>query len=626
MLQSFREQIKGWVATVIIGLLIIPFALWGVNSYFQYGDGGDWVAQIDGEAITVGEFRNEYQQQLSRFQQMLGEQYRPELFDTPSTREQVLEGMVDRALLEVRTREAGYRVGNAELASEIMAMEAFQVEGKFDRQVMRDRLAQIRMSESTFYARLRSDKALSQLPEAIRNSEFVLPAEVERGVALLEEKRTATWLAVPAVKFLPQITITDADIEQHYQAEQARFMTEESVVLEYIELDAETMPAGAAEPTEAELADLYAQEEERFKQPEQRRARHILVDDEATALAVKARLDQGEDFAKLAAELSKDGGSAENGGDLGLVAKGVMVGPFDDAMFSMKPDEVRGPVKTEFGYHLIQLMEVQAGTNVPLAAVRDQLVSEWRLREGGERFARAGEQLADLVYANPDSLQPAADALGLKIQRTAGVTRSGGGDVATEQRVRDAAFSPEVLVEKRNSGVIELDEGHVTVVRVAEHQPSALRPLAEVRDEVINTLRETRAGEMAQAKADEIAVAMRGGAQAEDIAKRESLPQPMSRTIARNGRDAPAEVAKALFDAPRPSGAPVVGVTKLGAADRMVFRIDQVTPGDFAGLGEAERSSRRDALAQRQASLAQAAYSESLQRAADVKLQPEKTR
>lgn len=634
MLQSFREQIKGWVATVVIGLLIIPFALWGVNSYFQYGDGGDWVAQVDGEPITVNEYRNEFQQQLNRFQQMLGEQYRAELFDTPRTREQVLEQMVQRALVEKRTKAAGYRVGDAELAEEIMGLEFFQVDGKFDRRVMRDKLAQIRMTEAGFDARLRRDMTLAQLPSAIRASEFALPSEVERGVALLEEQRSATWIAVPAVKFLPQVQLSEAEIEKHYQATQASYKTEETVALDYIELSVAALPAATATPTDAELEEVYAQEAERFQQPEQRRASHILITAEpgaeakaeAQARDLLARIQKGEDFAKLAAQFSADPGSAANGGDLGLVPKGVMVGPFDDAMYSMKVGELRGPVQSEFGYHVMRLEEVQPGSNLPFAQVKAQLASEWQQRQGAERYAKAAEQLADLVYANPDSLQPAAEALGLKIARISGVTRNGGTGIATEQKVRDAAFSPEVLVEQRNSGVIETGESQLAVVRVAEHTVATLRPLAEVRDQVVSALQEVRAGELAQAQADVVATALRAGEQPDAVAKRERLAAPMSRTLKRNGRDAPAEIAKALFEAGRPSAKPIVGMSTLGNGDRLVFRVEQVVPGDVTLLSEAERSSRRDTLSQRHASLALAAYTEALKRGADVKLQPEKTR
>lgn len=627
MLQSFRDQIKGWVATVVIGLLIIPFALWGVNSYFQYGAGGEWVAEIDGEKITVAEYRGEVQQQLARYQAMLGAQYRPELYDTPRLRQQVLEGMVDRALVERRTRQAGYRVGDAQLAEEIRAMEFFKVDGKFDRQVMRDKLASVRMTVPGFEARIRRDMTLSQLPDAIRNSEFVLPDEAARGVALLEEQRTATWIALPAVTFLKQVEVSEADVEAHYQAQQARYMTEESVTLEYLTLTPETLPAEASSaPTDAELRDLYAQESARFNQPEQRRARHILVDDEASAKAILAKLQGGADFAALATAESKDAGSAANGGDLGLMRKGDNVGPFDEALFAMQPGELRGPVKTDFGFHVIQLEEVVAGTAKPFEAVAAELAAEWQQRHAAERYGKVAEQLADAAYSNPDSLQPAAELLGLKLARVAGVTRTGGAEIATEQAVRDAAFGPEVLVERRNSGVIEIGEQQVAVVRVVEHQPSVLRPLAEVREEVTAAVREAKASALAQAKAEAIAAELRAGVAPDVIAKREQLPTPMARSLKRNGRDAPPEVAKALFDAARPVDAPVVGITRLGEADRMVFRVEKVVPGDLAALDEAEQAARRDALGQRRAALAMYAYTDSLKREAAVKLQPEKTR
>jgi peptidyl-prolyl cis-trans isomerase D len=633
MLQSFREQIKGWVATVVIGLLIIPFALWGVNSYFDYGD-SSWVAQIDDDQISQAEFRNEFQQQLNRFQQMLGEQYRPELFDTPQTRARVLDQMVERALVERRARAAGYRVGDAELAEEIRGIDAFHVDGKFDRKVMRDRLASIGLTEAAFDARLRRDMTLAQLPEAIRASEFALPGEVERATALLQEQRNATWIAVPAIKFLPEVRIADADVEQYYQANQAQFMTEESVTLEYLELSPETLPPDATVPSDAELSDIYQQEKARFSEPEQRRAVHILVlvepgEDakaEAEAKALLARVQKGEDFATLAQQESDDPGTASSGGDLGLIKRGDTVGAFEDAVFSMQVGEVRGPVKSEFGYHVIRLEEVRPGAEQPFAQVKAQLAAEWQQRQAAERYGKAAEQLADLAYSNPDSLAAAADALGLIIGRVAGVTRSGGADIATEQRVRDAAFAPEVLVEKRNSGMIELGEAQVVVVRVAEHTPAALRPLAEVRDEVVGRLRDARATEMAQAKADAVAAELRRGARPDEVAKREKLPSPMVRSLTRNAQDAPPEVAEALFAAGKPAGAPIVGVTKLGNGDRMVFRLESVVPGDAAGMSQAQRDARRDQLAQRSAGMTEAAYVEALKRDAEVKLQPENTR
>jgi len=630
MLQRFRDQIKGWVATVIIGLLVVPFALWGVNSYFNYAQ-SDWVAMVDGDPISVGEFRSEYQQQLARFQQMFGAQYRPELFDTQTTRDQVVDQMVRRVLVERRTRDGGYRVSDAQLAEEIQKMEFFQVDGKFSREVMGQRLKSINMTPAQFDARLRKDMLLAQLPDAITNSEFITATELARAVALRDEQRAATWIAVPAVRFLPEIKLSDAELETWYAANKARYLTEEMVTLEYLELEPSSLKAADVEPTEAQLHEIYAAEGERFSRAEQRQARHILLDSsdpakaEAEAQAIVARIQKGEDFGKLAQELSKDPGSAAQGGDLGWMERGVMVGAFDDAVFAMKEGEVRGPVRTEFGVHVIRLDGVRAAQSRPFEEVRAELAAKWRADQASERLVKASEQLADITYANPDSLEQAATALGLKVMTVAGVTRAGGGGIAVEQKVRDAAFSVDVLGERRNSSPIELEPEHLVVVRVAEHQPAVQRAFAEVRDQVLDAAREERAGTMAQALAEALAVKLRAGAIPEQLAKAERLPAPVTRTLKRSAQDAPPEVSRALFGAGQPVvGSLLAGVAPLANGDRMVFRVDAVIPGDAAAMAEAERDARRAELARRTSTIALTAYTAALEKASEVKYQKDK--
>ena len=630
MLQRFRDQIKGWVATVIIGILVVPFALWGVNSYFNYTQ-GEWVAMVDGEPITVREFRDEYQQQLARFQQMFGAQYRPELFDTQTTRDQVVEQMVRRALVEVRTRDGGYRISDAQLAAEIQRLEFFQVDGKFSREVMGQRLASIRMSPAQFDARLRRDMLLAQLPDAITGSEFVTPAELARAIALRDEQRAATWIAVPAVKFLPEARLTDAELEAWYEANKARYMTEETVALEYLELTPAQLKGEVAAPTEDQLREAYAAEQERYARPEQRSASHILLDAtdpakaEAQAKELVARIQKGEDFAKLAGQLSQDPGSAGQGGSLGWIERGVMVGAFDDAVFSMKEGEVRGPVRTEFGVHVIRLDGVRPAQSKPFEEVRAELAAKWTADQAAERFVKASEQLADITYANPDSLQQAAEALGLEVRTVAGVTRAGGGDIAVEPRVRDAAFSVDVLGERKNSNPLELEPERIVVLRVADHQPAAQRAYAEVKDLVADAAREERAGELAQAQAEKVAQQLRDGAIPEQVARAERLPAPVTRTLKRSAQDAPPEVSRALFGAGQPTaGQALAGIAPLANGDRMVFRVDAVIPGDVAALTEAEREARRADLVRRGGTVALTAYTAALERAAKVEYQKDK--
>lgn len=630
MLQRFREQIKGWVATVIIGLLVVPFALWGVNSYFNYGQ-DDWVAMVDGEPVTVAEFRNEHQQQLARLQQMFGAQYRPELFDTQTTRDQVVEQMVRRALVELRVRDGGYRISDSQLAAEIQSLEFFQVDGKFSREVMGQRLASINMTPGQFDARLRRDMLLAQLPDAITGSEFVTATELARSVALRDERRAATWIAVPAVKFLPEVKLAEADLLAWYEANKARYMTEETVALEYLELTPAALKGEAAQPTEEQLRELYAAESERYQRAEQRSVRHILLDGgdpaaaEAQARALVERIGKGEDFAKLAEQLSQDPGSASQGGSLGWIEKGVMVGAFDDAAFAMKEGEVRGPVTTEFGVHVIKLDGIRAQQVRPFEEVRGELAAKWTADQATDRFVKASEQLADITYANPDSLQAAAEALGLEVRKVADVTRAGGGDIAVEQRVRDAAFSVDVLGERKNSSPLELEPERIVVLRVAEHQPAAQRGYDEVREQVADAARDEKAGELAQALAESVAEQLRGGAIPEQVARAARLPDPVTRTLQRSAQDAPPEISRALFGAGQPAaGKSLAGVARLANGDRMVFRVDAVIPGDLAGLGEAERQGRRDELARRGATIALTAYTAALERAADVKYQKDK--
>lgn len=630
MLQNFRDRIKGTVATVIIGLLVVPFALWGVSSYFNYSQ-GEWVAQVNGEPITVNEFRSEYQQQLARFQQMLGAQYRPELFDNQNTRDQVVEQMTRRALVELRTRDGGYRISDAQLAAEIQTLEFFQVDGKFSREVMSQRLAGLNMTPAGFDARLRRDMLLTQLPDAITDSEFVTRAELDRAIALRDEQRAATWIAVPAVRFLPEVQLSDADLTAWYEANKARYLTEETVALEYLELTPAELQGKVAAPTEDQLRDAFAAEQERYSRPEQRSARHILLDAsdpaKATALATElvARLQKGEDFGALAEKLSQDPGSASQGGSMGWMERGVMVGAFDDTVFAMKEGEVRGPVTTEFGIHVIRLDGVRAAQSRPFDEVRVELTAKWMTDQATERFAKASEQLADITYANPDTLQQAADALGLKVRSVAEVTRAGGSDIAVEQRVRDAAFSVDVLGERKNSSPLELEPERVVVVRVTEHKPAGQRGFDEVRALVLDAARDERAGEMAQALAEKVAVQLRTGAIPEQVARAERLPAPVTRVLKRSAQDAPAEVSRALFGAGTPvAGALLAGVAALSNGDRMVFRVDAVIPGDATALTPAERDARRVELARRNGTIALTAYTMALEKAAKVMYQKDK--
>lgn len=627
MLQSFRERIKGWIAVVIVGLLVIPFALWGVNSYFDFAR-ETTLATVNGVEITPVRFQQRYQEQLARFQQMFGEQYRPEMFDNQRMREQVLDALVDEEVVRQRAAELKFRVGDQQLAAEIRKLEFFQAEGAFSPDLYRSLLSQQGMSPAQFEARVRADLVDAQLPSGIQGTEFVTDEELARYVALRDQQRAVRWTLVPVEMFIAGITLSDADLQAWYEANSARFMDPETVALEYLEFKPDASGADI-EVTEEALRELYEQQADLHRSQEQRLARHILIpvegEDvaaaEAKAAALVARLNAGEDFASLARAESQDPGSAADGGSLGWIERGVLVGPFEDALFSMETGQVQGPVRTEFGVHVIKLEEIKAEATKPFAEVRDALELEYLDSERERRYLETAERLTDLAYANPDSLEPAAEALGLSVQRVEGVTRDSGAGIAVEDRVREAAFSTDVLEEGRNSPPLELAPQHVVVVRVAERRPAQRRPFASVRDQVEDGARQEQAAARAQALAEQARERVQGGEPLATVARKLGLTEVRDARLTRQGGEVPPDLARAVFQAPLPTAeTPSLGIAVLPDGSRVLFSVDSVQRGELAALSDEDRAARRSEYTRRWSSDGLQAYLADLKARAEVQV------
>jgi peptidyl-prolyl cis-trans isomerase D len=627
MLQNFRDRIKGWIAAVIIGLLVIPFALWGVNSYVNVAR-ETALATVNGVEITPLRFQQRYQDQLARFQQMFGAQFQAEMFDNQGMREQVLEAIVGEELIRQRAKELRLKVGDQQLAQEIRKLDYFQDGGEFSMELYRSLLTQQGMSPTQFEARVRADLVESELPRSIQRTDFVTDAELAAYVALRDQTRSVRSIAVPSERFIAEVALTDAELLAWYEKNSDRYMDPETVALDFVELTAADVGPASA-PTEAELQELYTAEQDRFRSQEQRLARHILINvegedvaaAEAKASALLARLGKGEDFAELAAAESADPGSSGTGGSLGWVERGMLTGPFEDALFAMQPGQLQGPVRTEFGVHVIKLEEVRGEQAKPFAEVRAELELEFIRKAGEDRFLKAAEQLTDLAYASADSLEPAAAALGLKVQRQAGVTRTGGAGVATDAKVREAAFSTEVLEDQRNSAPLELGDQRVVVLRVAERRPAQVRPYESIKAQVADAARDARAAELAQALAEQLRDRVAKGEALDAVARATGLEAPRSVRLTRDSREAPGVFTQAVFAAATPKdGVPTLGIVALGDAGRVLYALDAVTPGAVAGLSAEDQQARRAEYSRRVANAELAAYLAALRARADVQV------
>ena len=605
MLLAIRDKAQGWIAWVIVILISIPFALWGVQEYL--GAGGDSVvAEVDGVEINAQELDRSIQRYRAALRERLGASYNPEMFPDEMIRRQVLDGMIREMVVTQSARRLGLRAGDDMVRDSILTMPSFQRAGRFDNAAYESALRTQGFTPGSFEQRLREDLAVKLLEHGVSSGALVTDREVEDYVRLRDQKRDFSFVNVAAASFIDSIEPSEDEIKSYYDANQSQFMRPERVKLDYLELDRDQL-ADALEVSQEDLAAYYEEHKAEFTSPEQRRVRHILIPvegsgDEAEAAALaKAmslvdRVRAGEDFAELAKTDSKDPGSANNGGDLGVVGRGAMVEAFETAAFSLEPNVVSDPVKTQFGYHVIQVTEIVPEHVQTLEEAGDRLAGEYRRNEAEHLFYDHSERLTDLTYEHAESLEPAAEVLGLQIQHGDWMTRVGGAAPLDSPKVAAAAFSDDVLERGNNSEPVELETTHLVVLRVVDHEASMPQPLEEVRDRIRDNLRTTAAS----AKAAELAQQMRegidGGVGIDTVAADNGLTVEQRTEVARHGSDVAAELVESVFRARRPENGLSAGVVALNTGDHAVFVVSKVSDADPDTLSTEDRQAVRNQL------------------------------
>jgi len=609
MLQEIRERAQGWIAWGAVLLISIPFAFWGIQSYL--GGGSEPIAAtVNGAEITARSLDRRVEETRARLRERLGASYRPEIFEEKALRAQVLEGMIQEQVLLQASHDMGLRASNRELQAAILSNPAFQRDGRFDKATY-DRMLQLQGTVGPQYEEsLRQRIVGTQIQRAVAASEVGTDFEMAEAIRLDRQQRRLAFIRLPIADFVDTAAVPEEEIQAWYQAHTDRFLSPERVKLSYLVLDAANLDAGQPLDEEA-LRHLYQEGIERFREPEQRHARHILVtltagadaaaeaEAKARILAIRDRLVAGEDFATLAKEVSQDPGSAPQGGDLGLFGKGIMDPAFEQAAFSLEPGTISEPVRSQFGYHLIQVTEIQPETLKPFESVREQLVAEAN-RGGAEAiFYDMTERLANLVYENPDSLEPAAQALGLKLQSSDWIGREGGSDLLANPKLVAAAFSPEVLGGGVNSDLIEPEPEALkaVVLRVTDHEEAAPQPLDAVRDEIIAAIREQKASTTAQATAKAMKERLKSGEPLAAVAGNFSVIE--TGLVQRDAESVPKEIMELAFTLPKPAlGASSFDSGSTANGDAVVVAVTEVVDGDIAKLDEAAHTQTTRELVQ----------------------------
>ena len=606
MLQQIRDKITGWFAIVFLGAIAIVFIFWGIQFESSVNVAA---ATVNGEKIPVEAVRRAWQDRQSELQRATRDELPPEVIAEEQRR--ILDDFVRRELLVQRAEELGYRVSDKELVEALARIPALQVDGVFSRDRYAALLRAQGRSEAEFEAEFRRDLQINQLRNALALSAFALPGEVRRRVELAGELRDVDLLVVPAERFLAGVTVTPEQVEAWFRDHEAEYRTVESVALQYVRLGLEDVAAGV-EVTEDALRRHYEEvAAERYVSPERRRGRHILVESGTDDAAARAKAEKlleraraGEDFATLAAQSSDDPGSRAQGGDLGWSTRESFVASFADALFAMEKGEIRGPVKTQFGYHVIRLDELEAAHQRPYDEVRAELEEDYRRDQAQSRFYERSQQLADEAFANLDSLDGVSQKLGLPLKTVDTFTRQGGGDLGADRKVIEAAFSEEVLQGRQNSPAISVGDDAVVVLRVTDHRPAAQRALDEVRGEVEAAVRQKGARDAAVAAARAAAARVAAGESWPTVAASLGIEPAGAATVTRNQEGVPPELLKAVFSTAVPAADRVSsGVAALANGDAALFVVRAVRPGSLASpevaaaLGDtARQAATRSAL------------------------------
>ena len=631
MLHFIREKAQGWIAWTIVGLLIIPFALWGINQYF--GNGGQLVAAtVNGTEISQQAFQQAFYEQRGRMQEMLGQQYDARIMD-PQVRQRAINELVDSELLSQYADQHGYRVSNNSVVATIQGIDAFRENGVFSTELYRQQVQAQGQSTTMFEHRVKKALLTSQLPMGLAGSVFITDAELNEILRLQAQKREASYLKLDVKKYQDQADATDEAVQQYYEANRERFMTPEKVSVEYIELAASDLGKDK-HPTEDQLRAFYKEHSTQYVVPEERRASHILIkipeaaDDSqveaarAKANEVLARVRKGESFKALAKEFSDDPGSAKQGGDLGFFGRGIMEPDFENAAFSLKEGEVSDLVLTSFGFHIIKLDEIRAEKAKPFEQVRAEILKQYQQDAAEKEYFDLAEKLTNLAYETPDSLASVADKLGLKLQTSGFVARSGGEGIFANPKVMAAAFSAEVVKQGYNSEPIEIGENHVVVLRMKEHQPAADQPLEAVADQIKRMIVAQKGKERAQAAAEALLKRLEKGESRAAIAKELGGEWQKAGVIERSAAKPEPAIVRQVLRLPRPAGDTAsYGSVGLASGDFALLAVDKVIDGDPAAMDKAEREALRGQLANLRGNETSQAVIDSLKAKAKITIQ-----
>ncbi len=600
MLLAIRERIMGIVGWVLLGLLTIAFGFFGLNSYLT-DNSPLYAASVNDIEITQQQHQRAYQGLKSRMEKMLGENYNPALINEEYLKQTSLESLIVGQLLMVESRNQKFATSDRLVAEILDGVDTFKEDGLFSKEKYERALRLQGITAQEFEWQVAREDQINQFRKGIVNTSTSTMDALDRTFRLTGQLRNFDYVVIPTANYESEVAITPNEIEEYYKANEQQFLTGEQINLRYIELVLSDLSSDTP-LSDDELLALYEERIELYTVPEERKARHILIglspdatDAEAAKAKAKAerlltQLAEGASFEVLAREHSDDPVSAGNGGDLGYFGKGVMVPEFEDVAFQIEKGEISEIVKSAFGYHIIRVDDIRGGEVTPFDEAKEELIASVIDEEHDDLFYERSDMLANLVYENIDSLEPAADELGLEIKDTGWIKQSGGEGIGKYRQIVDAAFSDELLQDGRNSEVIEVENGHIIVVRVNEYQAAEVQTLKEVRDRVEIFIKRQKLAMMAADTAQAMLKELRTGVDFHKLAEKSGFSVTNSGLVTRDNPGASRELLRVAFQLAYPEKEhPVATVFALASGDYAVLSLLEVKEGDPDGISDEAR-------------------------------------
>ncbi len=581
MMDNLRAAANHVALKIILALIILSFILTGVGNYL-IGGSGDYAAKVNGQEIGRAQLEEAVQNQRSRLQQQLGDQFSALAGSEgymQQLRQESLNNLIDVTLLDQYSKKLGITVSDQQIKDAILATPQFQTDGRFDNAKYLQSIQGMGYSADNFAKLMKQQLVSQQLAQAFGTSDFILPVETKTMSELLLQERDVRTATLDTAALAAKQQVSDSEAQAFYDQNKNNFVSPEQVKVSYIEMDAAAMQ-GKGTVSDADVAAYYDQHKSEFGQPERRRYSVIVLKTQADADAVAAELKKGADFAELAKTKSIDALSGKQGGLMDWVEPETTLPEFKSANLTNK-GQVSGVIKSDSGFFILRLEDIKPEQTKPLAQVHDGIVDKLKQEKAVDAYYALQQKVSEAATNDNESLASAEEVAGVKATHTDWFTQQAIPAGINFKPVVQAIFEGGLIGQDgspgSNSDIITVDGDRAFVVRVDAHKSEGFKPFAEVKDQVIALVKRQKAEDQARMDGEKLLTALKAG-KGDEALKAAGLSFGDVQKVQRTQQ--PSAFEQNVYALPHPQkDQPVYGLSQDDKGNSVLVELTAVNPG-----------------------------------------------